>query len=122
MKFKTAVLRLTLSLLFLLILCTIASVYIQEWMLPQVRTVQVTEKLPLSCIVESENGTTIICVVEREGVWGMETCAAEIRIAISGYSHGCAILEEPLMSNHQTVVQYPSRPLVNGEIVEVVGQ
>lgn len=119
MKAKQIVLRISLSLLIVLGLCTVASFRIRDLMLPQVTTLPVFKTLPSVCIISGSSGPSVMCVVEREGVWGTESHVMELPVQIDAYEGEQVRLASELPGNRNRVVWYSSRPLVDGEVVKI---
>ena len=120
MKSKQIVLRISLSLLIVLGLCTAASFRIRDLMLPQVTVLPVFKTLPAVCIVSGDSGPSVMCVLEREGVWGTESYVVMVPVQIDAYEGEQVRLTSELPGNRNRVVWYSSRPLEDGEVVKTL--
>lgn len=101
--------------------CTFLSVKVEEEMIPQVTSIEPSRgvnwdsspSLPADCVIEDENGQHVYSLYEGTG-WEAGTRAAEVQ--------GWFLMENKLMLGDAwgEFVQYSSKPLREGELVEVV--
>lgn len=105
------------TLIFWLIgACTFLSMKVEQEMIPQVTSTKVdfdTGTLPADCVMEDENGQHVYSIYEGTG-WEAGTRVAE--------AQGWFLMEDKLMldSAWGEFVRYSSKPLREGELVEVV--
>ena len=99
--------------------CTFLAMKIEEQMIPKVTSVEPDggwdsdPSLPADCLIEDENGTHLYKIYEGTG-WEAGTRVAE--------EQGWLQVEDKLMMSSAwgDYVQYSSKPLREGELVEVI--
>ena len=117
---KKALLIFTL-IFWMVAACTFLSMKVEEEMIPQVTSMEPDRgagwdkdpTLPADCIIEDENGQHVYSIYEGTG-WEAGTRAAEV----SGWFQ----MEDKIMLGNAwgDFVQYSSKPLREGELLEVI--
>lgn len=121
MRFKKAVLYASLYAAVFLACCTAASFKIYHLMLPEVIVQKCSASVPVQSITLDKMGASVLCVIEREGLWGKEYQTMRYSVEVKEYKGEKAVLEEGMPYNRQQVVLYSSRA-IDEEEVKVIGK
>lgn len=119
---KIRMIQVGIIVMFTLIICTIVSIRIEIWMLPQVKlTKPNTDELlnvsvPSACIVKDEFEQSYIFVVKKEeGVWGQELRVYQKQISILSEENQMAVING---TNNDSLVWYSNKTLQDGQRVK----
>ena len=126
---KRIILRMSLFLLMVLLLCTVMSRTISRLMLPQISILQIQKDIlkdsgddtrrtlvPLSCVYADIGGEFIFVPEERATVIEKEIYVRQAYVVVTGRNNLYAAVKF-VDREEMRVAAYPSKPLFNGAIV-----
>ena len=125
---KQSISKISFAVMLALLLCTIDSFHIEEQMLPRVRVSVPRDGilqgikyedtiLPMSSLVNRDGHTGVYLLDYVDAAFGRETIVHYVEVTVGGVENGKFVSSDLLP--HQKYVVRSSRPLKNGEKVNV---